>query len=147
MMRSSTLLLSLAAVCAVVVPIEALAQQAAPPAAQSDESLTQVQVSGQARRHRLDASEARAVAGTYAMSNGWTMHVVPHVNEVRVSINDGAPITLIAQTSSRFASADGNIDTVFNQGPWQEDVTMSYVPEGALSAQRVVIGSAPLAAK
>lgn len=153
-MRLSTVLLSVAATCAVVVPLQAVAQTApaAPvsPVAPTDDSaqaLLQVEVSGQARRHKLDAYESKKVAGTYAMSNGWTMHVVPHTNQVFVSINDGAPIVLIAQSADKFASADGNIATVFNQGPWQDDVVMSYVPAGQLASARVVIGSGALAAK
>lgn len=147
-MRLSTLLLSVAAACAVVVPLQAIAQ--ATPAVSVDEAqqaLSQVQVSGQARRHMLDAYEAKKVAGTYAMSNGWTMHVVPRKTQVFVSINDGAPVALIAQSADKFASADGNIATVFNQGPWQDDVVMSYVPDGQLASARVVIGSGALAAR
>lgn len=148
-MRLSTLLLSAAAACAVVIPLQAIAQ--ATPAATIDsdaaQAPSQVQVSGQSRRHRLDAYEAKKVAGTYAMSNGWTLHVVPRKTQVFVSINDGKPIALIAQTADRFASADGNIATVFNQGSWEDEVVMSYVPTGALASERVVIGSGTLAAR
>lgn len=151
-MRLSTLLLSVAAACAVVVPLQAIAQEApaapdAPAADVASQALSQVQVSGQARRHRLDAYEAKKVAGTYAMSNGWTMHVVPRLRQVYISINDGAPIALIAQSADKFASADGNISTVFNQGSWQDEVVMSYVPDGKLASERVVISSAPIAAR
>jgi hypothetical protein len=134
-----------AAACAVVIPIQAIAQTAAPAAkidGEAAEALAQVQVSGKARRHRLDADEAKKVAGTYAMSNGWTLRVTPRVRQIHIQINDGPPIPLIAQSGDKFASADGNIATVFNLGPWQEDVVMSYVPTGALASERLVIGSA-----
>jgi hypothetical protein len=154
MMRPSTLLFALTAIAAAAVPAVAIAQQtqSSPAAtAQIDDearaALSQVQVRGQARHHRLDSSEMRRVGGTYAMSNGWTMDVKPGARNVMVSINDGAPIELLAQTADRFASADGNIATVFNFGPWQEDVVMSYVPDGRLSSARVVLGSARLVAR
>jgi len=147
-MRLSTVLLSVAAACAVLVPLQAVAQTTpAAPVDEARQALSQVQVSGQARRHKLDAYESKKVAGTYAMSNGWTMHVVPRKTQVLVSINDGAPIALIAQSADKFASADGNIATVFNQGAWGDDVVMSYVPDGQLASARVVIGSGALAAR
>lgn len=148
-MRLSTVLLSVAAICAAVLPLQAIAQETsrAPVGNEAEQALLQVQVSGQARRHTLDAYESKKVAGTYAMSNGWTMHVVPRKTQVLVSVNDGAPVVLIAQSADKFASADGNIATVFNQGPWQDDVVMSYVPNGQLASARVVIGSGALAAR
>ena len=153
-MRLSTLLFSLTAVAAAAVPTIATAQQTrSSPAATSyvdDEAraaLAQVQVRGQARHHRLDAEEMRRVGGTYAMSNGWMMNVKPGMRHLLVSINDGAPIELLAQTADRFASADGNIATVFNLGPSQEDVIMSYVPDGRLSSERVVVGTEGLVAR
>lgn len=151
-MRLSTLLLSLAAACAVVVPIAAAAQalpvtRSAPVDEEAKEALSQVQVRGQTRRHRLDADEAKKVRGTYAMSNGWTIQITPRVNRVFISINQGAPIELLAQSADKFASADGNIATVFNLGPWQDDVVMSYVPDSRLSDQRVIIGSGALATR
>jgi len=149
-MRPSTLFVILAAACAVAVPavVSAQAGQAPPAMASTDEAqqaLAQVQVRGQVRHHRLDPSEARQVSGTYAMSNGWMMNVKPRMNRVFLSINDGEPIEMFAQSASKFASADGNIATVFGLGTWQDDVIMSYVPDARLSDQRVVIGSGTLA--
>lgn len=157
-MRLSTLLLSLAAASAVAVPALSTAQntQAMPaaraaPAPQVDEeikeALSQVQVRGQTRRHRLDADEAKKVRGTYALSNGWTMRVMPRARQVFITINDGAPIELLPQSADKFATADGNIATVFNLGPWEEDVVMSYVPDSRLSDQRVIVGSGALATR
>ena len=133
-MRLSTVLLSAAALCAIAVPLEASAQAApaAPINAEAVDALSQVQVSGQARRHKLDAYEAKKVSGTYAMSNGWTIQVVPRRTQVFMSINDGAPIALIAQSADKFASADGTIAAVFNQGSWEDEVVMSYLPVGQL---------------
>lgn len=151
-MRLSTLLISLTAACAVVVPLAAAAQAlpatpAAPVDSEAKEALSQVQVRGQVRRHRLDADEAKKVRGTYAMSNGWTLQVTPRVNRVFISIDNGEPIELLAQSGDKFASADGNIATVFNLGPWQDDVVMSYVPDSRLSDERVIVGSSALAAR
>jgi len=153
-MRLSTLLLT-AAACTVAVPAVATAQstQSSQPAAAAPideevkQALSEVQVRGQTRRHRLDADEARKIRGTYAMSNGWTVRVMPQVRRVFITVNDGAPIELLAQSADKFASADGNIATVFNLGPWEEDVVMSYVPDSRLSDQRVIIGSGSLAAR
>ena len=153
-MRLSTLLLT-AAACTVAVPAVATAQstQSSQPAAAAPideevkQALSEVQVRGQTRRHRLDADEARKIRGTYAMSNGWTVRVMPQVRRVFITVNDGAPIELLAQSADKFASADGNIATVFNLGPWEEDVVMSYVPDGRLSDQRVIVGSGTLASR
>ena len=154
-MRLSILVLSLAAACAVAVPAVVNSQQtqSSPTASavqadnQARAALSQVEVRARAPRHRLDSDEARHVAGTYAMSNGWTVRVIPRRDHVLLAINDGEPIQLFAQSADKFASADGNVATVFNLGPAQEDVVMSYVPEGALADERVVIGSAVLAAR
>lgn len=153
-MRLSTLLLSLAAAGAAAVPTVSTAQQTqSSPAAVSQidpearEALSEVQVRGQTRRHKLDADEAKKVRGTYALSNGWTMQVTPRGRVIQISINEGAPIELLAQSADKFASADGKIATVFNLGPWEEDLVMSYVPEGSLADERVIVGTASLAAR
>jgi hypothetical protein len=153
MMRLSTLLFS--AACAAAAPTLATAQatqssQSAAASLVNDEirqALSEVQVRGQTRRHALDADEARKVRGTYAMSNGWTVRVTPQVRRVFITINDDAPVELLAQSANKFASADGNIATMFNLGPWEEDVVMSYVPDSRLSDQRVIIGSGALVAR
>lgn len=153
-MRLSTLLLS-AVACAAVVPAVTHAQasqadpavRAAPIDEEAKAALSQVQVRGQNRRHRLDADEARKVRGTYALSNGWTMRVIPQPTRVLISINEGAPIALLPQSADKFASVDGKIATVFNLGPWDEDVVMSYVPDGRLSDERVIVGTSSLAAR
>jgi hypothetical protein len=106
-----------------------------------------VQVRGQVRRHRLDPDEARKIRGTYAMSNGWTVRVTPQVRRVFITVNDGAPVELLAHSADKFSSADGNIATMFNLGPWEDDIVMSYVPDARLSDQRVIIGSGALAAQ
>lgn len=149
-MRLSTLLFTVAAATTfpAVAQTQAIpADPAVPIADEAREALSQVQVRGQNRRHRLDADEARKVGGTYALSNGWTMQVVPRSTRVFVSINEGRPIELLAQSANKFASADGNIATVFNLGPWEEDVVMSYVPDSRLSDERVVVGTAALASR
>jgi hypothetical protein len=153
-MRLFTLLLS-ASVCAVAAPTVATAQStpssrpaaAAPIDEQVRQALAEVQVRGQVRRHRLDPDEARKIKGTYAMSNGWTVRVTPQVRRVFITVNDGAPVELLAQSADKFASADGNIATMFNLGPWEDDIVMSYVPDARLSDQRVIVGSGPLAAR
>lgn len=149
-MRLSTLMLAVAAAATLPAVAQTAANPAVPAAPIADEAreaLSQVQVRGQNARHRLDADEARKVRGTYALSNGWTMQVVPRSTRVFISINDSIPIELLAQSANKFASADGNIATVFNLGPWEEDVVMSYVPDSRLSDERVVVGTGALAAR
>jgi hypothetical protein len=151
-MRLSTLLLSLAAAGAIAAPALATAQAAqAAPAPQIDEevkqALAEVQVRGQTRHYRLEPSEVRQVSGTYAMSNGWTVRVIPRLRRVYMQVNDKEPIELFAQSADKFASADGNIATVFNLGMLGDDIVMSYVPDSRLSDQRVIIGSGALAGR
>jgi hypothetical protein len=69
------------------------------------------------------------------------MQVTPQARRVFIAINDGAPIELLPQSADRFATADGNIATVFNMGAWEDEVVMSYVPDARLSDQRVIVGS------
>jgi hypothetical protein len=152
-MHLSTLLLFSA--CAAAAPTLASAQatRSSPAAAsvqaadEAREALSQVQVGGQAHRHRLDADDARKIRGTYALSNGWTMQVTPQARRVFIAINDGAPIELLPQSADRFATADGNIATVFNRGAWEDEVVMSYVTDARLSDQRVIVGSGTMAAR
>ena len=139
-MRISTLLLS-AAAASTAFPAMAQVQDLAP-----QEALSQVQVRGPVRHYFLDQYEAKAVRGTYALSNGWTMSVTPRLRKVYVQINDGAPVELLAQSADKFASADGKIATVFNLGPWRDDMVMSYVP-GTQLAERIVLTGASLAAR
>ena len=154
-MRLSTLLFSLAAAGGAAVPTLATAQatQASPAASapQIDEevkqALAEVQVRGQPRRYRLEPSEVKQVIGTYAMSNGWTVRVIPRMRHVYMHINDKPPIELFPQSADKFASADGNIATVFNLGMLGDEIVMSYVPDSRLSDQRVIIGSGALAAR
>lgn len=154
-MRLSTLLLSLTAVGAIAVPNLATAQagqaaqaaQAQPIDEEVKQALAEVQVRGQPRRYRLEPSEIKQVSGTYAMSNGWTMRVMPRARHVFVQIDDKPPIEIFAQSPDKFASADGNIATVFNLGSMGDDVVMSYVPDSRLSDQRVIIGTGVLAAR
>jgi hypothetical protein len=151
-MRLSTLLLSLAAAGAMAAPTLAMAQAGRTTAApQIDEevkqALAEVQVRGQPRHYRLEPSEIKQVSGTYAMSNGWTVRVVPRMRHVYMHINDKPPIELFPQSADKFASADGNIATVFNLGMLGDDIVMSYVPDSRLSDQRVIVGSGVLAAR
>ena len=146
-MRLSTLLLSLAAAGAMAAPTLATAQAAPQIDEEVKQALAEVQVRGQPRHYRLEPSELKQVSGTYAMSNGWTVRVIPQMRRVYMQVNDKDPIELFAQSADKFASADGNIATVFNLGMMGDDIVMSYVPDSRLSDQRVIIGSGSLAAR
>ena len=146
-MRLSTMLLSLGAAGAMAAPTLATAQAAPQIDEEVKQALAEVQVRGQPRHYRLEPSELKQVSGTYAMSNGWTVRVIPHMRRVYMQVNDKDPIELFAQSADKFASADGNIATVFNLGMMGDDIVMSYVPDSRLSDQRVIIGSGSLAAR
>jgi hypothetical protein len=73
--------------------------------------------------------------------------VIPRLRRVYMQVNDKEPIELFAQSADKFASADGNIATVFNLGMLGDDIVMSYVPDSRLSDQRVIIGSGALAGR
>lgn len=92
-----------------------------------DTPISTVQVKAQPSFHIRD-SQADAVRGTYALSNGWYLKVRPTRDGVVARIDSQRPIPLVALSPDRFVSRDGNVIMEFNQGDERDDMRMSYVP-------------------
>ena len=99
-----------------------------------------VQVTAPVKTVRLFPDDAKQIAGTYAMSNGWRLQVHPGTRHIDAAIDDQKPMRLLAVAHDRFVSRDGNVTMEFNQGSYGEDMTMSYVPDPRV-AQVVVLSS------
>ena len=103
-------------------------------------SVNTVQVTAPARTLPIRLEEARQIGGSYEMSNGWFMQVQTASYYIDATIDDQKPIRLVKVARNQFASSDGNVNMVFNQGMSGDEMTMSYVPDRAL-AQVVVLSS------
>ncbi|HEY0489718.1 MAG TPA: hypothetical protein VGD30_09425 [Telluria sp.] len=99
-----------------------------------------VQVPAPVKSVWLRDDQARQVAGTYLMSNGWSLKVRPASRYIDAAIDSEKPMRLLAVSPDRFVSRDGNVTMEFNQGDAGDEMTMSYVP-GRNLAQLVVITS------
>lgn len=106
-------------------------------------SISTVEVTAPARTVRLRDDEARQVAGTYAMSNGWKMKVQPASRYIDATIDQQKPIRLVALSADKFVSGDGRISMEFNRGDRQDEMLMRYSPGPDLAD--VVIGSSSVA--
>jgi hypothetical protein len=103
-----------------------------------NESISTVEVTAPPHAVHVSDQETRAVSGTYALSNGWRLHVRPGWNGVYARIDDQPPMRLIALSPDKYVTRDGNVAMEFNRGPDGDDMSMSYVPDAQL-AERVVI--------
>lgn len=117
--------------------------QAVPYPQASDTSIATVQVAAPQKAVLLLREEARQVAGAYEMTNGWNLRVHAGRREIEATIDNEKPMRLLAVSSSKFVSADGNVTMEFNLGPSGDDVRMSYMPGPNLA--QIVVGSMPLA--
>jgi hypothetical protein len=102
--------------------------------------LSTVQVTGPMKTAWIDPVQARELAGSYAMSNGWHMKVRPASRYIDATIDDQQPMRLSSVGNDRFVSADGNVTMDFNRGEAGDEMLMSYRPDPRL-AQVVVISS------
>jgi hypothetical protein len=93
--------------------------------------------------YRLRNEQARQIAGMYEMSNGWSIDVRPDMRHVDVVINQSRPLRLLAITSRKFVSGDGNVTMEFSRGNDDNDMTLRYVPDKGLA--EVVLTSASFA--
>lgn len=109
------------------------------------EASSTVQVRAPASTVRLTEDQTRQITGAYKMSNGWRLSVNPVSTKwIEARIDREKPMRLRAVSPDRFVSRDGNVTMHFNQGEFQDDMTMSYVPEGRL-AQVVVVSTSRIA--
>jgi len=102
--------------------------------------VTAVIVSAAARPIRIMEDEARQIAGTYKMSNGWRMKVRPGVRTIDTTIDKQKPMRLLAVSPYKFASGDGRVTMEFNRGDFGEDMIITYAPDSRL-ADVVVVSS------
>jgi hypothetical protein len=131
--------LSLMLIPALLVP--ASGTQAQTP--QTDAPVAVVQVKPLDGPYRLRNEQARQIAGTYEMSNGWSIDVRPDMRHVDVAIDRNRPLRLLAVSSRKFVSGDGNVTMEFSRGNDDNDMTLRYVP--GLGMAEVVLTSASFA--
>ncbi len=109
---------------------------------QTDSSaMSTVQVGAPTRIVRLRADQARQVAGSYEMSNGWFLKVRPTARHIDATIDREQPIRLVPVSPDKFVSADGNVIMEFNRGDSGEDMIMSYVLDPRLAMTRVTVSA------
>ena len=112
-------------------------------ALQPTEPVAVVQVRPVDGPYRLRNEQARQIAGMYEMSNGWSIDVRPDMRHVDVVINRNRPLRLLAISSRKFVSGDGNMTMEFSRGNDDNDMTLRYVPGTGLA--EVVVTSASFA--
>ena len=110
---------------------------------QPDDPVAVVQVKPLDGPYRLRNEQARQIAGTYEMSNGWSIDVRPDMRHVDVVIDRNRPMRLLAISSRKFVSGDGNVTMEFSRGNDDSDMTLRYVP--GLGMAEVVLTSAAFA--
>jgi hypothetical protein len=110
---------------------------------QPNEPVAVVQVKPLDGTYRLRNEQARQIAGTYEMSNGWSVDVRPDMRHVDVLIDRNRPLRLLAISSRKFVSGDGNVTMEFSRGNDDNDMTLRYVPAKGLA--EVVLTSASFA--
>ena len=117
--------------------------QALQPVEPDPTSIAVVEVKPVDGPYRLRNEQARQIAGTYEMSNGWSIDVRPDMRHLDVVVNRNRPLRLLAISSSKFVSSDGNMMMEFSRGNDDNDMTLRYVPDRGLAA--VVVTSASFA--
>ena len=112
------------------------------PYPQSDTApVTSVVVSAAAKPVRIQEEQARQIAGTYDLANGWRLKVRPGTRTIDTKIDKQQPMRLLAVGPYKFASGDGRVTMEFNRGEFGEDMLMTYAPDPRF-ADMVVISSA-----
>jgi hypothetical protein len=117
--------------------------QALQPVEPASTSIAVVEVKPGDGPYRLRNEQARQIAGMYEMSNGWSVDVRPDMRHVDVVINRDRPLRLLAISSRKFVSGDGNMTLEFSRGNDDHDMTLRYVPGTGLA--EVVVTSASFA--
>lgn len=108
-----------------------------------DDPVAVVQVKPMDGPYRLRNEQARQIAGTYEMSNGWSVDVRPDMRHVDVLIDRNRPLRLLAISPRKFASGDGNVSMEFSRGNDENDMTLRYVP--GVGMAEVVLTSVSIA--
>jgi hypothetical protein len=110
---------------------------------QPGEPVAVVQVKPADGPYRLRNEQARQIAGMYEMSNGSSVEIRPDMRHVDVVIDRNRPMRLLAMSSRKFVSGDGNVTLEFSRGNDDNDMTLRYVPGTGLA--EVVLTSASFA--
>ncbi|WP_156116633.1 hypothetical protein [Massilia sp. 9096] len=131
-------------VCLVLAAPNAGAQSKDYPATDSTSLLT-VQVTAPPQAIHVSEDETMPISGTYAMSNGWRMHVQPARDGIVAKIDKERPMRLLAVSADKYMTRDGNVVMEFNRGRDRDDMMMSYVPTSNLAA--VVVMTANVASR
>ncbi len=108
-----------------------------------DDPVAVVQVKPMDGPCRLRNEQARQIAGTYEMSNGWSVDVRPDMRHVDVLIDRNRPLRLLAISPRKFVSGDGNVTMEFSRGNDENDMTLRYVP--GVGMAEVVLTSVSIA--
>ena len=108
-----------------------------------DDPVAVVQVKPMDGPYRLRNEQARQIAGTHEMSNGWSVDVRPDMRHVDVLIDRNRPLRLLAISPRKFASGDGNVTMEFSRGNDENDMTLRYVP--GVGMAEVVLTSVSIA--
>ena len=97
-----------------------------------DDPVAVVQVKPMDGPCRLRNEQARQIAGTYEMSNGWSVDVRPDMRHVDVLIDRNRPLRLLAISPRTFVSGND-----------ENDMTLRYVP--GVGMAEVVLTSVSIA--
>lgn len=99
-----------------------------------------VVVSAAATPYRIRQQQARQIAGTYELTNGWRMKVRTGSRTIETTIDQQKPMRLLAVSPYKFVSGDGRVTMEFNRGDVGDDMIMRYAPDPRF-ADMVVISS------
>jgi len=89
----------------------------------------------------IQEEQARHIAGTYDLANGWRLKVRPGTRTIDTKIDKQQPMRLLAVAPYKFVSGDGRVTMEFNRGEFGDDMLMTYAPDPRF-ADMVVISSA-----
>jgi hypothetical protein len=133
-------LISLLLPASLLLLVSSASAQTSPYPQSDDAPLTTVQVSAPAKTVLLRAEQGREIAGSYAMSNGWSLKVRPSSRYIDATIDKQKPMRLLAVSADKFVSNDGSVTMEFNRGDRGDEMIMSYTPDRSI-AQVVVISA------
>lgn len=102
--------------------------------------VTSVVVSAAAKPVLIRPDQARQIAGSYDLVNGWHLKVRPGARTIDTRIDKQQPMRLLAVAPYKFVSGDGRVTMEFNLGEFGEDMLMTYAPDPRV-ADMVVISS------
>jgi hypothetical protein len=104
-----------------------------------------VQVTPAAGTYRLRNEQAQQISGLYDMSNGWSVDVRADGRYADVTIDGDRPMRLLAVSSRKLVSGDGDVTLEFSRGNADSDMVMRYRPAPGRGLAEIVVSSAPVA--